>query len=259
MRTRTNRNLNRNLGKFCILPCLLLTLAAFSTTNANAAVIVAEYSESSAVSGRNDIFAGEFLEIDAGADANPVWSFYTAETGGSRYVRFRFDVRTTIGDQFDFDTGGGAGFDTYNTLGTNSNPANPILTLGTDGWANTLAGSTTIDFRNNGTGAPINGLAGGGITNWVMFRPDNASTAAPDLGSGERAVAFGFTWDDVNTSSTIDAGDKFGGLYLVTADTFAEMDTVGELNAAVAAIPEPSTFALICTGIFGLAFLRRRK
>lgn len=245
-----------NYKKVTKIACLVVATAVVSPFTSQAAVVVAEYSDPPAPPNRNDVFNDEFISIDGAANVNPIWSFWNSPTEAdvdNRYLRFRFDLRTT---QYDFDAAGGSGQDTYNVLGTNST-SNLILTQDSDGWANTLRGSNTIDFGTPGTGVPIDGLTSGGTLNWVMIRPDNSSDAAPDLGGGERAVAFAFTWDDANMNNIIDAGDTFLGKYAVTADTFAEIDTVGELNAAV--IPEPNTFAMCLGSVALLLSVRRRR
>lgn len=240
----------------------IATLTA--ATTATAAVFVSPFSTPPTPPDRNDIFAAEFIEIDGSTDANPEWSFWNDPTGstqGNRFLRIAMDLRTTGTAQFDVN-GIGPSPGAYNVLGSNST-SNGVLTLDSDGWENTLTGSNQVNIGNGNTRTPENGFTSGGIVNWVMLLPDSSSIAAPvqpDNATNERAVAFGFSWEDNNNNNIVDGGDIVSGLYTVTADTFAEMDTVGELNAAVAAIPEPNFgFAAVLFFACTLAVRRRRS
>jgi len=168
---------------------------------------------------------GNSLFADPAINANPIWSLMSS--GGKRYVRFRMDLRSPQNDvRLDI----GTGFSLYNPA-IGSNDFQPSGSGG--GFLATLKGAVIMGSFANSAGKPENGwIANDGIgpekINWLMVRPDDASTA-----SAIQAVAIGFLWTDTDRDGKISSGDVVSVKYGVTATSFEEIDTVAKLDAAV--------------------------
>ena len=196
---------------------------------------------------------GYHLQIGVVTD-NPVTVF--GDNASNDFVRIRTDLRSNNG-QIVLGIGGGWG--TYTPLASNTDPANNFLSTPSDGWSTNWTAVSPAWFKSQT--APIGGFSPG--LNWVMVRPDSLSTASPlqpdnqsfytDTGAEtnalvqQRAVAIGFIWTDVNKNDLFDNGDVFSSRWAISADTFAEMDTVTELNAIAVANNQPKPVGIAVT------------
>lgn len=195
-----------------------------------------------------------------------VWAmdFRTSAGGGTRYLRATLDMRdvswanprvhvnigTTPGDVYN-PSSGTALFQASGTGG---------------GWDGTLAGVTAAQFAYGPTSSypknPINGWTDndgsgmlGEIVNWVMLKPDG-SADAPTIVTNP-AIALGFIWEDIDNSGKVSMGDQVILKYAITADLFAEMNTVEKLEMFI--IPEPATGMFLIGGLAALLAGRRRR
>jgi len=183
-----------------------------------------------------------------------VWDVRT--TGGTHIADFVLDMRIASLSRQDVRSGG-TGFGLYDpAAGTNDYQA----TGSGGGFLNTLQAILIADMTNT-IEQPTNGWVADNPStpllevNWLMMEPDNASQT---VNGGIDAVALGFVWTDVGTLNEMDAADTVALHYGVYADTFAEIDTVVELDAAVW-VPEPGVASLLAAGGLLVATRRRRR
>ncbi|VGO16247.1 hypothetical protein PDESU_04838 [Pontiella desulfatans] len=183
--------------------------------------------------GTGDSVPGYDLMLDAGS--NPQYGIYSVNRSAcnARYFRFRNDLR---GSHNCFAPQGGSGLVPVNGTiwnaerWSNEQSGEPIYLKMADG-------NRPNDDQADGLGAPRNGFNIG--LNWVLV----GSTDGPGIGratdsSGAGVYAIGIVWDDVDADGYIDAGDHLYLRYVLGADSFSEIDTTAELNAAIEAVPE---------------------
>lgn len=191
-------------------------------------------------------------------------SLWSSGSYGLRYARFNIDLRqkgriSPQGSSYYLPTSGGSLWQSSSGSWTEN--------LGNEGFEVQLAlrkiqeGSVpTNGFSPSTAGSPE-------VINWTLIMPEHNR-----LGSAN-AIALGVIWIDTNQDGRIDSSDVIAFKYAVGADTFAEMDSVAELNAAVpqvvtatptatpvhtAEIPEPNNYPWIVGGLGFVYSLMRR-
>ena len=111
-----------------------------------------------------------------------------------------------------------------------------------------FAGGNTQNYPTEPS-APTTGAAGVDTLGYSGF---------PDSGNGVQDSIYNFSLPFADTSSTLTitfAGDTSEP----TSNEFYGIDNVSVGTDASASVPEPASLALLCAGIAGLGFVRRRK
>ena len=188
-------------------------------------------------------------------------SLWSSGSYGLRYARFNIDLRqkgriAPQGSSYYLPTSGGSLWQSSSGSWTEN--------LGNEGFEVQLAlrkiqeGSVpTNGFSPSTAGSPE-------VINWTLIMPEHNR-----LGSAN-AIALGVLWVDNNRNSLLDPSDAIAFKYAVGADTFAEMDSVAELNATVPQtvtaksdhyvdIPEPTTYPLIAGCLCFIYSVMRRR
>ena len=217
---------------------LLACAALCATSTTHAAIVLAEYTGIGSNPGTSTIqlsdgssATGNTLDVTTFDGSYNEQHNISSGTTTGRYTRYRIDLRYSGL----FSAQGGSAYDV--TGGTN------MWLTDSGGWNNTTGlggGSFNMGSGNFSTSNPAaNGFTandGTGVEeiNWMLTSSEN-----PGLGLAG-AVAWGVLWTDTNSNAIIDAGDTLSLKYVLGADTFAEIDTAAELNAAVGNAPTTS-------------------
>jgi len=210
--------------------------------------------------GTTHLAGGESLSADIPRSTLTL-NLTTGEGGGQRYVRLVLDLRdsnwsfpniavhSTVPDGNIYSPASGT--DLFQASGTGG------------GWDGTLAGVTSVQFASGATSSypknPINGWTAndgsgmlGHVVNWIML-----NSGDPAMPPGNSAVAIGFIWEDKDNTGKVSVGDQVILKYAITADSFAEMNTVEKLELFV--IPEPATGMLLLMGGLAVCLAMRRR
>jgi hypothetical protein len=181
-----------------------------------------------------------------GADAN--WSSFVSAVGGLSNIGWYVEAvqnQAGINTKFVYATlGAGA---SVGTLGTNTafnSAANPLITA----ISNTTisAGGSEIDAA--GTAAYLGSSAAAGQT-FDQFTPAGVSQLTNAIGT--TGVGF-FGVANSNTAKPVPKVTLFA-----TPTATASFTSNGQLT--IAAVPEPSSFALALTALVGVGFVARRR
>jgi hypothetical protein len=197
-------------------------------------------------------------------------SLWSAASYGLRYTRFVIDLRqkgriTSQNRNYYLpSTGGSLWQSTTGTWTENSDNEQHQVQLALSQFTAGSSSRPTNGFSPSIVGRPE-------VINWTLIMPEKNR-----LGSAN-AIALGVIWIDTNQDGRIDSSDAIAFKYAVGADTFAEMDSVAELNAAVphvvtatpsatpsatpvhtAEIPEPNNYPWIVGGLGFVYSLMRR-
>jgi len=208
--------------------------------------------------------------------------FYTAANAGqfttngdTKFVSMYFLAGTLTSNNFDGRASVGFGTDSTVNIGSGSFVSGTVATTANDGTNGTNY-ALRVNYRNGGGGAnTVDANMGNLITNneWYQLRLDlnyigsNAYTATVNLFSwGADGVTGGGLVDTFGTGtlnassggnlSTITNTNLFAGF--MGADSNAGLRAL-QVDNFSATVPEPSTYALLASGLVALAFLRRRK
>ncbi|WP_136081751.1 fibronectin type III domain-containing protein [Pontiella desulfatans] len=211
----------------------IVALALFGSTGAMADTYLAEWASYGSDPGGDPSVqlsdgttpTGNTLDVVAtSGGANEQFNISQA-ADGSRYTRARIDLRNSgslFGQGYSFNEIDGGGYQwlvgsgTFSTNQTQGSSA-AMCSSGSPKTSGTPGNGWTA---NDGTGAEE--------INWCMSGEEGGT----DLGSAG-VIAWGLIWTDVNANDAMDPGDIVSVKYVVGADTFAEIDTVAELEAAI--------------------------
>ncbi len=259
----TNRNSEihkrSSIMKHAIMIAVLAMTGSimFAISNVQAAMILIPYANGVHLAG------GESLSWDIPRSTEVTVDLRTAgDGGGSRYMRVKIDLRsisaapkilmmalTPPGDIYS----PASGTDLFLASGSGG------------GWDGTLEGITSAQFASGSASYPKNPINGwtandgsgmlGEVVNWIMLKPPSGD--APAMPPGNLAVALGFIWEDKDNTGKVSAGDQVILKYAITADSFAEMNTVEKLEMFI--IPEPATGIFLIGGLMLLTGRRRRR
>ncbi|VGO16246.1 hypothetical protein PDESU_04837 [Pontiella desulfatans] len=190
-------------------------------------------------------------DIMADVGNNPQYGIFTGNTptGNTRLFRLKADLRggqnemiPQAGTALVPTTGGIWNADLWSNVQS-----------GNQAYARFSAENWPDDANTSDLGTPQNGFSEG--LNWALFGATDGSgigSAVDSVGAGVYAVCI--VWNDLDSDGNIDTGDNLYLRYILGADSFSEIDTTAELNAA---IPEPGTLGLVIAAGSGLVAIRR--
>ena len=235
-----------------------ISFAAYHGTTTDASTSV--FTQLGNASSGNSILGYDLM---LGVGINPQQATYesNATTGNTRYSRFQTDLR---GGQNEFKLQAGSyvaptGYDSdtnadaWNVTSWANSLIDPnngaFLRMSSENWPD--------DGNTTDIGTPWHGFQEG--LNWALTASNDSSTLGSATVGSLEVYAVGIVWSDLDEDGNIDSGDQLYLRYLLGADTFAEIDTLAKLNAAVS-VPEPDTYALFA-GLLGLSYVmvRRRR
>jgi hypothetical protein len=131
------------------------------------------------------------------------------------------------------------------------------------GSSGSFSGSGTLTASSQGGGAYlISGITGTGVTGLIAPGGFNGNDNLLFPAATPALDAHGFSFTDVNGPDHFDVNIFNDGsgyfAFLNDEDNFSQTVPVS-FTLAASAVPEPSTFILLGTGILGLAGATRRK
>ena len=108
----------------------------------------------------------------------------------------------------------------------------------------------------------------GEVASWGIHGSAVTSTAMPGVTQAAQSVSFTYNYDtgawQYWVGTNLLSGSTSAGLDLDTLRIGADIDNVADINVSdvtveITAIPEPSTYALLCLGAVGAGYLRWRQ
>jgi hypothetical protein len=181
-----------------------------------------------------------------GADAN--WASFVSAVGGLSNIGWYVEAvqnQAGINTKFVYATlGAGAAIGTLGTNTAFNSAVNPLVTA----LANTTVSAGTSEIDAAGTAAYLGNATAAGQT-FDQFTPASVSQLSNAVGT------TGVSFFGVANSNTTKAASKV--TLFATPTATASFTSNGQLT--IAAVPEPSSFAMALTALAGVGFVARRR